>query len=87
MTVDERLDRYLPDLRCAEITVFLADGSTVDLAQANPVGDVAHFPLGFAEVGQKLSRLLGDEDAVHILSTAAALPTCPSVIDLLDQLP
>lgn len=87
VTVDERLDHYLPDLRCAEITVFLADGSTVDLAQANPVGDVAHLPLGLAEVSQKLSRLLGDADAGHILSTAAALPTCPSVIDLLDQLP
>lgn len=87
VAVDERLNNYLPDLRCTEVAVTLRDGSRVALAQSNPVGDVAHFPLGSEEVTGKLRRLLGHADADQVVSTMAAVPTCASVIELLDELP
>lgn len=87
VSVDERLDHYLPDLRCTEVAVSLRDGSTVALAQSNPIGDVACFPLGDEEVTEKLRHLLGHADAQRVVATMAALPTCVHVVDLLDQLP
>jgi 2-methylcitrate dehydratase PrpD len=87
VAVDEQLNNYLPDLRCTEVTVTLRDGLTVGLAQSNPVGDVAHFPLGSEEVAEKLRHLLGDADAEQVISTMAAIPACASVVDLLDELP
>jgi 2-methylcitrate dehydratase PrpD len=87
VTVDERLDRYLPNRRCTEVEVTLRDGSSVALAQANPVGDGAHFPLGVEEVTAKLGRLLGQDDAARIVSTMGRLPGCDSVVDLLESLP
>jgi 2-methylcitrate dehydratase PrpD len=87
VTVDERLDHYLPDLRCTEVAVSLRNGSTVALAQSNPIGDVAFFPLGGEEVTEKLRHLLGHADAQRVVATMAALPTCAHVVDLFDQLP
>jgi 2-methylcitrate dehydratase PrpD len=85
--VDDRLDRYLPDRRCTEVEVTLHDGSTVALAQSNPIGDGDHFPLGVEEVTAKLARLLGHQDADRIVSAMRRLPSCDSVVDLLDTLP
>jgi 2-methylcitrate dehydratase PrpD len=87
VAVDGQLNNYLPDLRCTEVAVTLRDGSTVALAQSNPVGDVAHFPLGSEEVTEKLRGLLGHAEATQVISTIAAVPTCDSVVELLDELP
>ena len=87
VTVDERLDGYLPDLRCTEVRVELRDGSWVELSQPNPIGDAGHFPLGRAEVEAKLRRLIGQRDAGLVARTVQELPGCRSVVPLLDQLP
>jgi 2-methylcitrate dehydratase PrpD len=87
VTVDDRLDHYLPDRRCTEVEVTLRDGSTVALAQSNPIGDGAHFPLGADEVTAKLARLLGREDADRLVSVMQRLPSCESVVDLLATFP
>lgn len=87
IALDDRLDCYLPDLRCTEIEVDLRDGSTVSLSQPNPIGDVSHFPLGKAEVEEKLERLLGEADAEQVTRMVAQIPTCTTVTPLLDALP
>jgi 2-methylcitrate dehydratase PrpD len=87
VAVDEWLDGYLPDLRCTEIVVELRDGSSVALAQSNPVGDANHFPLGKADVEEKLRRLIGPTDTEQVSQVMAELPRCGSVVPLLDRLP
>lgn len=87
VAVDERLDGYLPDLRCTEIEVALRDGSTVSLSQPNPIGDVAHFPLGPEEVAVKLSSLIGAADAERVARVVDQLSDCTSVTHVLDALP
>ncbi|WKN48314.1 MmgE/PrpD family protein [Nocardioides sp. Arc9.136] len=52
------LDAHLPRRRVTEVVVELADGRTVALAQPDPIGDTAHFPLGEADVVAKIDRLL-----------------------------
>jgi 2-methylcitrate dehydratase PrpD len=87
VALDDRLDDYLPDLRCTEIEIDLGDGSTVSLSQPNPIGDVSHFPLGEADVQGKLKRLIGDTDAGQITRIVDRVADCPSVTQLLDALP
>jgi 2-methylcitrate dehydratase PrpD len=87
VSVDERLDSYLPDLRCTEVTVELLDGTFLSLAQPNPIGDAGHFPLTRDDVIGKLERLIGASDTRRVASLVDALPTSESVIPLLDQLP
>jgi hypothetical protein len=87
VTVDERLDAYLPDRRCTEVEIELRDGSSMALAQPNPIGDTAHFPLGPEEVDAKLRRLLGPSDADLVTDVVARIPDCPSVVAVLDRVP
>lgn len=87
VTVDRRLDDFLPDRRCCEVEVHLHDGSRVALAQPNPVGDVAHFPLGREHVAHKLRLLIGDSAAEQVARVVAALPGSRCVRSLLDALP
>jgi 2-methylcitrate dehydratase PrpD len=87
VVVDERLDGFLPDLRCIEVAVELRDGDTVELAQSNPIGDAGHFPLGKAEVDEKLRGLIGQQDAQRVAQVVEELPRCTSVVPLLAELP
>ncbi|WP_199435515.1 MmgE/PrpD family protein [Qaidamihabitans albus] len=85
--VDERLDEYLPKLRCTEVDVELRDGTSVSLAQGNPIGDADHFPLGTAEVSDKQVSLIGAADAARVQAVTARLPTSASAVPVLDELP
>jgi 2-methylcitrate dehydratase PrpD len=87
VAVDERLDSYLPDLRCTEVTVEFRDETFLALAQPNPVGDAGHFPLRRDDVLGKLERLIGLSDTRRIADAVDALPQCGSVLPVLDQLP
>ena len=87
VVVDERLDAYLPALRCAEVELLLRDGSSVALAQSNPVGDVDHLPLGPDDVVQKLTGLIGGSDTERVLDVTRALAASPSATEVLDRLP
>ena len=87
VVVDERLDAYLPALRCAEVEVVLRDGSSVALAQSNPVGDVDHLPLGPDDVVQKLTGLIGASDTERVLEVTRSLAASPSATEVLDRLP
>jgi 2-methylcitrate dehydratase PrpD len=87
VVVDERLDAYLPALRCAEVEVVLWDGSSVGLAQSNPVGDVDHLPLGLDEVVTKLTGLIGASDTERVLEVTQSLAASSSVTEVLDRLP
>ncbi len=87
VVVDERLDAYLPTLRCAEVEVVLRGGSSVSLAQSNPVGDVDHLPLGPDDVVRKLSGLIGASDTERVCEVTRTLAVSPSATEALDRLP
>lgn len=86
VSVDERLDAYLPALRCTEVEVALRDGSSLALAQPNPIGDTNHFPLSRKDVDEKLRDLIGQHEAQRVAQTMQDLPACSSVVPLLDEL-
>ena len=55
----DELDAWLPDRRVTQVRLELNDGTTLSLAQPDPIGDTAHFPLGETDVVAKIDRLLG----------------------------
>jgi len=84
---DPALDRRLPAERVSRVTVDLGDGVSHTVEQPNPVGDADHEPFGPLEVRDKLSRLIGADDARRVLDVVAALPEAPDGAALLGELP
>jgi 2-methylcitrate dehydratase PrpD len=84
---DPALDRRLPAERVSRVTVDLGDGASYTVEQPNPVGDADHEPFGPLEVRDKLSRLIGADDARRVLDVVAALPEAPDGAALLGELP
>ncbi|WP_244930473.1 MmgE/PrpD family protein [Nocardioides sp. W7] len=77
----DELDAHLPGRRVCEVTVSLVDGTTLALAQPDPIGDTAHFPLDDAVLVAKLDRLLdapGTGD--RLLAALRRLPDEPDVV-------
>ncbi|PJJ56172.1 2-methylcitrate dehydratase PrpD [Mumia flava] len=90
--VVDALDGYLPDRRVTEVEIELADGTTVGLAQPDPIGDTAHFPFSADDVVAKVARLLGDSAgdrraAAGLYEGVRALADADDVVAALEALP
>lgn len=85
--IDEALDAYLPQLRCADVTVEFADGGSLALSQPNPIGDADHFPLTAEDIDRKLTALIGAEDVARIHAVVDSLAASDDACTALDELP
>lgn len=88
VTVDLLADlgAHLPARRVCEVAVTLTDGTTVSLAQPDPIGDTAHFPLDDAALVAKLDGLLGSRGA-DLLDAVRRLPESPDAVAAVAALP
>lgn len=87
VSIEPRLDAYLPALRCTEVAIDLVDGTSQALAQPNPIGDTDHFPFTAEQIEHKVRDLIGPERAGSVVGVVDALPDTDSVARLLDHLP
>ena len=89
----EELDAWLPDRRITEVRIDLRDGTSVSLAQPDPIGDTAHFPFGEDDIVAKLDRLLGTgrddagPSARDLLAGVRSLVEADDVVAALAELP
>lgn len=79
------LDAHLPTRRVCEVLVTLRDGSRVALAQPDPIGDTAHFPLDDAALVAKLDGL--SLPGGSLLAAVRRLVDAPDVVRALAELP
>ena len=86
VVIDPALDGYLPDRRCTEVHLDLVDGTPLSLSSPNPVGDADHFPLGRVDVIEKIARLVGVDDARHVVEAVGALEVADDVRPVLADL-
>lgn len=82
----DELDAHLPGRRVCEVTVELADGSAISLAQPDPIGDTAHFPFDDAALVAKLDGLLATGDGDRLLAAVRRLPEEADVVAALTAL-
>lgn len=80
------LDAYLPQRRVTEVRIELHDGSTLGLAQPNPIGDADHFPLDDADRRRKLHALIGAGPADSIERVIRELGDSPDAARTLEAL-
>ncbi|MFC4785520.1 MmgE/PrpD family protein [Nocardioides sp. MAHUQ-72] len=85
--IRDELDAYLPDRRITEVTVTFDDGESLALAQPNPIGDSAHFPLSEVEAVAKLDALLGASAGGGLLAAVRDLERAEDVTVALERLP
>lgn len=83
--IADDLDAHLPTRRVCEVGVTLHDGSTVALAQPDPIGDTAHFPLDDAALVAKLDGL--SLPGADLLAAARRLVDAPDIVRALADLP
>jgi 2-methylcitrate dehydratase PrpD len=88
----DELDAWLPDRRVTQLRVEMRDGTSVALAQPNPIGDTAHFPLTGADVVEKIDRLLAvdverRQSTADLLAALRALHHSTDVAPTLAALP
>ncbi len=57
-----------------------ATAPTLSLAQPDPIGDTAHFPLDDAALVAKLDGLLAPGDGDRLLAAVRRLPATPDVV-------
>jgi 2-methylcitrate dehydratase PrpD len=81
------LDALLPARRAAEVTIEFKDGRTVSATTPNPVGDIDHFPMDYAALRAKISRLVGESDTTVLEDIVDALGATEDVAALLRELP
>lgn len=81
------LDALLPARRACEVTVTLVDGTVTALAQPDPIGDTAHFPLDDDDLAAKLDGLLGRGVGAGLLGAVRRLPGESDVVAALAALP
>lgn len=84
--VDAEFDALLPSRRCTEVRIRFANGSSIALAQPNPLGDADYFPFTAEDVRRKLDALIGTTATRHVEEQVAALPDGAPVVPLLDAL-
>lgn len=84
---DEDLDARLPAERPARVTLRLRDGTTLVAEAPNPVGDADHHPFGRAEIIDKLTTLIGRDDATALGRIVDALPGADDVGAILRGVP
>jgi 2-methylcitrate dehydratase PrpD len=84
VATDEFNDR-LPDLRGARVTVMLRDGTDKSVEVDQPVGDASHQPMGWDEIRQKSSSLIGLDRSLELEHAVRELEH-GSVDDLVDTL-
>jgi 2-methylcitrate dehydratase PrpD len=84
VATDEFNDR-LPDLRGARVTVILRDGTKKSAEVDQPVGDASHQPMGWDEIRQKSSSLIGLDRSLELEHAVRELEH-GSVDDLVDTL-
>lgn len=77
------LDTLLPARRVTEVVIELVDGTTLALAQPNPIGDTDHFPLDEPALRLKLQELIGPRSTERLEALITALKTSPNVADTL----
>lgn len=69
------------------MTIEFEDGSSVSATTPNPVGDIDHFPMDYAALRAKISRLVGESDTTVLEHIVDALGATEDVAALLLQLP
>lgn len=79
------LDAHLPARRVCEVEVVLTDGSRAALAQPDPIGDTAHFPLDDDALVAKLDGLA--VPGADLLAAVRRLPEADDVVAALAGLP
>lgn len=84
---DDEMDGRLPGERPARVTVRLRSGEAFTAEVPNPVGDADHHPLGRSEILEKLTRLIGHDDAETLAQLVDALPEAPETRELLGHQP
>jgi 2-methylcitrate dehydratase PrpD len=84
---EEDLDVRLPAERPARVTLRLRDGRSLVAEAPNPIGDADHQPFGRAEISDKLTRLLGQDDATTLARIVESLPHADDVSAVLKGLP
>lgn len=84
--VAPNLDTHLPARRVTEVVVELVDGTTLALAQPNPIGDADHFPLDEPARRLKLQELIGPRSTERLEALVSALGASNDVTDTLVDL-
>ncbi len=78
--IDADLDAHLPERRITEVVLGLHDGSTLGLAQPNPVGDADHFPLDDVALREKMQALIGAKAAADVEDAVSAIAASDDVV-------